>query len=153
MIVPAGRHFTHVFAFVPGDLQNAQVLGFGSNPTEEVNRQFAQHVQGIRAFPRQHLGQLGLERIEDPLDHGIEKVGLVLEVPVDGSTGHSGGGGDLGQRGPAHAALLEDALRGIEDGVAGLQRLFLGLSHHASPLPENFGAIVAPLYIHARMYV
>lgn len=64
---------------------------------EKVDRKIAQIVEGVGPIPVHHFGEFRFQGIEDPLDHGVEKVGLVPEVPIDRTPRHPRRHRDLGQ--------------------------------------------------------
>lgn len=96
MTVADHGHLIHVLALVPGDLKHPLVAGIPRQPRQEIDHQAADKLQRIFAHRRSDIAT-GLLGIENPLDHGIVEVGLVLEMPVDGATGHARLGRDLGQ--------------------------------------------------------
>ncbi|MCY1450623.1 hypothetical protein D9M71_674470 [compost metagenome] len=77
-------------------------------------------------------GQL-LQRRTDALEHGLEQVVLVLEMPVDGASADPRGSGDFRQRGTGNALLVKYPLSGIEYLHAGFFGFLFGTSGH-SPL-------------------
>jgi hypothetical protein len=70
------------------------------------------------------------QRHAGALHHRVEEVGLVLEVPVDGTPGDFGGLRDVVKRGAGDAAALEQQFRRIEDAVAGGEGVFFGTANH-----------------------
>src|SRR5436190_19940473 len=61
-----------------------------------------------------HFGDERVQWESRPLAHGPEKVGLVLEMPVDRAPGDPGGRRDLGKGGVRNATLAKNPLGGIE---------------------------------------
>ncbi|MOA17062.1 hypothetical protein D3C78_1373040 [compost metagenome] len=67
------------------------------------------------------------------LEHGLEQVGLVLEVPVERAAGHAGGAGDLLKGGVGHALFEKQLFGGSQQGAARLLGFFFGAAH---PVPR-----------------
>src|SRR5450830_1313948 len=62
----------------------------------------------------------------DPFHHGVEQVGLVLEMPIDGTAAGACMPGDVLQTGARHALRLKQMFGRIQQLVAGFQRFFFG---------------------------
>jgi hypothetical protein len=67
------------------------------------------------------------------VDHRLEEIALVLEMPVDRSARAARGLRDFLEGSVRHPFLMEDPLGRVEYGLAGRQRVFLGASGHAVP--------------------
>jgi len=91
------------------------------------------------------LEDLRLQRQRDAVEHRVEEVGLVAEVPVHRAARDAGRARDLLQRGARHAAALEFALGHVEDARAGALGVLLGASRH--------GVKRTRPHIHSNLYV
>jgi len=64
--------------------------------------------------------------------HGVEQIGLVLEVPVHRASGHAGRLRHVLQRGPRDALECKQVLGRINQCGAGLLCIFFGSAHAGS---------------------
>ncbi len=121
--------FLGEFATLHQDGQDAALLLLRQQRLHGLQAEVVERAQRVAAIAAgQALGEL-LRRQAYLVEHLVEQVGLVLEVPVDGATGHPGGPGDLFQAGMGHALFQEQFLGGQEDGRTGFFRIFLCASH------------------------
>jgi len=126
------------FVAVEEDVVHPEVLFVFGQLAESDNAEMLQVGQAVLADGRfiEHFA----EGRANPLQHGIQDVLLVAEVPVDRAPGYTGGTSNFFQRCPGNAFLHEHALGGIEQGFAGGFRLGFCLSRH----DEVFRWCVAP---------
>ena len=96
-----------------------------------------QHIAHAKAQLAQRVGAAiapdilqGLfQRKRDTLHHGVEEIGLVLEVPVHRASGHAGRLRHVLQRGPRDALECKQVLGRINQCGAGLLCIFFGSAH------------------------
>ena len=86
-------------------------------------------VERLRIGCRQGL-ELRHQRQRDALQHGIEQIKLVLEMPVNCATRQPRLQRHRLQRGAAHAAALEHALGRVQNLVAGRECVGFGAAGH-----------------------
>lgn len=76
---------------------------------------------GLRQF---FLGQ------HEAVEHGLENVDLVLEMPIDRAACYAGRCCDIRQRGAGHAFVVEHTFGCIKDVRPGLFGFLFGASRH-----------------------
>ncbi|MDQ7972818.1 MAG: hypothetical protein REJ24_09650 [Rhodocyclaceae bacterium] len=125
-----GRHLLRVFDLVRSDLEHAPHLRVGGDEPQGRDHALLQHGERIvlRAVGR-HAHAV-LHGQGHALHHGVEQVGLVLEVPVDGAARGAGLLRDLLQRGLRDALRLKQDLGSIQQAMPGGEGLFLGATNH-----------------------
>ena len=82
----------------------------------------------LRITLAQTLGEL-FGRQAYAVEHLVEQVGLVLEVPVQCPARHPGRPGDLLQRGVCHPLSQKQLFGGLQQLLAGLLGLLFGTTH------------------------
>jgi len=98
-----------------------------------------------RAYAGIATGFLG---IENPLDHGVVEIGLVLEMPINGATRHAGFARDVRQRRAGYPLALKNPFSSIQNAIAGFLGFFFGFPRHGRP-PGDAELFT---YIQERMY-
>ncbi|MCY1173623.1 hypothetical protein D9M73_137900 [compost metagenome] len=93
----------------------------GTHATERVDLILA------LAGPRQRV-----ERLMQAVEHGLEQVGLVTEMPIDRTPGHPRHGSDVGQGGTRYAALMKGLLCRFENLASGFLCFLFGTTDHGS---------------------
>ncbi|MOA37465.1 hypothetical protein D3C78_1590560 [compost metagenome] len=71
--------------------------------------------------------------------HGLDQLGLVVEVPIDGAAGNPRQLGDIRQGGTRNPALVEGLFRSFENLCAGFLGFFFGSTDHGSTTSSKPG--------------
>lgn len=125
------------------------------NLLQHIQRRVHQVVQRVRAVRGVQRIQAVFEGQRRARHHGVEQVGLVLEVPVDRPSRDPGFARNVLQRGARHALPREQGFGGIEQGLAGLEGVFLGAAHgnwDKGPLPDRDIVPQTSTYVRECMY-
>ena len=90
-------------------VEHAAGLFVGGGLVERGHHRCAQRQQGFfGGFGlARRAGQRAFQRQGDAFHHGVEQIGLVLEVPVDGAARGAGRDGDVVERGARNALRLK----------------------------------------------
>ena len=140
-------------AFVEDNFKHAFPARISHGIVEHVNQQLAelaQRVGLVRAF--RLLGE-GFHGQTVPFGHGDEDIVLVLEMPVDRTTGDARLLGDVTQGRAGHPFLVKHALGGIDDLLAGFEGFRLGAPGHRLLLGRSWLRIHALFTIHTFLNV
>lgn len=126
---PRIAQFVGELAAQQQDGQEVALLLVAGQAGHEFHEEVAQVLQGMPGCGGvQPLGEL-LPARTDLVEHFVEQMALVLEVPVDRTPRHATGAGDLLEAGMGHAVAQKQLLGGGEDVFAGLFGISLGSTH------------------------
>ena len=117
------------FAAMQKDGHHASLLLVPAQCADTLKAELTQRPQwlllGAAAQPLGHL----FRRQAHLVEHFVEQVSLVLEMPVHRATRHASVTGDLVEAGVRHALVEKQSLGGGEQGDSGLFGVFFGSSH------------------------
>jgi hypothetical protein len=125
-------HLVDVLHLVRGHFEDPAHAGIGGNLPQRMEEALAQPGHGIAKGRVGRPGEGVFQRQDDTLHHGVEEVGLVLEVPVDGTTGQAGSLGDVVQGGARNTLLLKDLLCRVQNVATGDEGVFFRAANHGA---------------------
>jgi hypothetical protein len=121
--------FVRVLAPQEGHLEDGAHPLAGGQVQQRLDGGFAHHRKRV-CDRRMREVERGVERHLGARQHCLEQVHLAGEVVIDRAARDSRRVGDLGQRSVTDTALAKYPLRGVQDLLARLERLFLRSPDH-----------------------
>ncbi|RMP79729.1 hypothetical protein ALQ15_111794 [Pseudomonas syringae pv. actinidiae] len=78
-----------------------------------------------------------VERLLKTVEHGLYQIGLIIEVPINGASRHTGKRRNICQRGAGDASLIKSLLSSLQNLAASDLSFLFGATNHGNKTSKN----------------